>query len=154
ANNVPLQPGDNTLTATVTTQKGKSVSTSATVTSTGPAPLTITATPLQGAVPLTVGFGVQNLAGVPLASLSFDPGGPGSVAPSGPNDLLAFTYPTPGTYHATVTLFDSAGNSYPQPFVILAQDPAQLDQLFRALWNGMNTALVAGDKATAMTYLS
>jgi len=154
ANDVPLQPGTNTLTATVTTQGGKSVSVNATVSSTGPAPLTITATPLQGVVPLTVTFDVENLASVPLASLSFDPGGPGSVAAAGPGDLFAFTYPAPGTYHATVTLLDSAGNSYPQPFVIQAQDPAQLDQLFRALWNGMNTALAAGDKAAAMTYLS
>lgn len=153
-NGVPLQPGANTLTATVTTQSGKSVSVNATVSSTGPAPLTITGTPLQGAVPLTVTFDVENLAGVPLASLSFDPGGPGSVAPNGPNDLFAFTYPTPGTYHATVTLFDTAGNAYPQAFAIQAQDPAQLDQLFTALWNGMNAALVAGDKATAMTFLS
>ena len=33
-------------------------------------------------------------------------------------------------------------------------DPAKMDQMFRALWNGMNNALVAGDKQLALRYLN
>jgi hypothetical protein len=154
ANAVPLQPGINTLTATVTTQSRKTVSVNNAVSSSGPLPVVISATALQGPVALTVAFRFENLAGVPLASFSFNPGGAGNVAASGPDDLIAFTYTQAGTYQAALTLFDTAGTSSQQPFAIQAQDPAQLDQLFRALWNGVNTALVAGDKAKAMTFLN
>jgi hypothetical protein len=154
ANAVPLQPGANTLTATVTTPSGKSVSASITVTSAGPSPVVITADPLQGPVPLRVGFKFQNPAGFALTSFSFNPGGAGSQVAAGPGEFFAFTYSQAGIYQVSATLFDNAGNSFQQSFVIQGRDPAEMDAMFRAIWNGMNTALVAGDKAKAMTYLS
>jgi Glucodextranase, domain B len=155
ANGVHLETGANTLTATITTPSGKTASASVGVSSSGPSPLVISGDPLQGVTPLTVAFSVANRAGIALAGLQFNPGGPGFQAPnSDPNVLFAFTYPSAGTFQAVVTLVDTAGNTYTQPLVIQAQDPAQMDQMFTAIWNGMNAALAAGDKATAMTYLS
>jgi hypothetical protein len=155
ANGVHLEAGANTLTATVTTPSGKTASASVNVTSSGPSPLVISADPVQGVTPLTVAFKVANPAGIALASLGFNPGGPGFQAPnSDPGVLFAFTYPAAGTFQSVVSLVDSAGNTYTQPIVIQAQDPAQMDQMFTAIWNGMNAALAAGDKTTAMTFLS
>src|SRR5262249_33964625 len=141
-NAVPLQPGGNTITATVTTPSGKSANASITVTSSGPAPVVITATPLQGPVPLRVGFKVDDRAGFTLTSFSFNPGGVGTATPAGSEEFFAFTYSQAGLYQATVTLFDNAGNAFPQPLVILGRDPAEMDAMFRAIWNGMNAALV------------
>ena len=155
ANNVPLLPGSNTVAATVTTPSGKSSSASVTVTSTGPAPVTITASSIQGLVPLTVAFSVQKSTANAIASYQFNPGGPGNSATNtDPNALFAFTYTQPGTYQASVTVTDSAGNVYAQAFAIQVQDPVQIDQMFRAIWSGMNDALLAGDKEKALSYLS
>ncbi len=96
ANAVPLLPGSNTLTATVTTPGGKSVSASVMVTSAGPSPVVITADPPQGTVPLRVGFKFQNPAGLALTSFSFNPGGAGSQVAPGPGEFFAFTYSQPG----------------------------------------------------------
>ena len=38
--------------------------------------------------------------------------------------------------------------------MLVAADPVQLDQKFKAIWGGLNDALASGDKATAMTYLN
>ena len=155
ANNVPLLPGSNTVAATVTTPSGKSSSASVTVTSTGRAPVTITASSIQGLVPLTVAFSVQKSTANAIASYQFNPGGPGNSATNtDPNALFAFTYTQPGTYQASVTVTDSAGNVYAQAFAIQVQDPVQIDQMFRAIWSGMNDALLAGDKEKALSYLS
>ena len=155
ANNVPLQLGSNTVTATVTTPSGKTSSSNVTVTSSGPSALQITADPTQGIAPLTIAFKIDNRTGNPVASYQFNPGGPGNAAAnSDPNALFAFTYTQPGTYQAIVTVADSAGNAFTQTLAIQVQDATQMDQMFNAIWNDMNNALVAGDKVTAMSYLN
>src|SRR5258708_2496738 len=154
ANGIPLQTGNNTITATVTTPSGKSVSATINVTSSGPAPVVITATPLQGPAPLRVGFKFENRAGFTLTGFSFNPGGFGTPVATKPDEFFAFTYSQAGTYQVSATLFDNVGNAFPQAFVIQGRDPAEMDAMFRAIWNGTNAALVAGDKARAMTFLS
>jgi hypothetical protein len=155
ANDVTLLAGPNTITAKVTTPSGRSVSADVVVTSSGASPIVVTAVPTQGAAPLTVQFFLQNRGALPITSFGFGPGCFGSqVATTDPEALFAFSYPQPGLCQAVVTVSDASGNSYPQPMAILVQDPAQLDQMFRALWSGLNSALAAGDKAKAMTFLS
>ena len=43
--------------------------------------------------------------------------------------------------------------STPKSYRIVVTDRAALDQNLRAVWNGMKSALAAGDKARAMQYL-
>ena len=155
ANNVPLEPGSNVLTATVTTQSGKSNTNSVTVVSSGPSPFTISADPTQGIFPLTVAFSVAKRTPSTIINYQFKPGGPGNSATNtDPNVLFAFTYTQPGIYQATVTISDSVGNVFTQTLAIQAQDPSQMDQIFQAIWNGMNNALIAGNKVKAMSFLS
>lgn len=151
---VALEIGANPVVATVTTPSGRSVSATVNVTSTGPAPIAILAEPLRGPAPLTVAFSLDNRAGFPVTGLQFAPGGPGTSAPTPPGALFAFTYPQPGIYRALVRVLDASGNAFDETIAVEVQDPAALDAMFRALWNGMNSALVAGDKARAMTFLS
>jgi PAS domain-containing protein len=54
----------------------------------------------------------------------------------------------------TVIYTDVFGNHTTQQIIVEARDPAQMDQMFRAIWNGMNNALIAGDKDGAMRYLN
>jgi len=53
-----------------------------------------------------------------------------------------------------VKVTDAQGNVYTQSIPIVLIDPVQLDQMLRARWSGMTNALVAGNKATALSYLS
>ena len=154
ANSVPLQAGANTLTATVTTQSGKTNTASIAVTSSATAPATITVSPEQGIAPLTVSFAAASNTGNTITSWQASPNGAGSFDTTDPNVLFKYTYTQPGTYQATVTVTDSAGVSTSQTFAIGVQDPVQMDQMFTALWGGMNDALIAGDKAAALIYLN
>lgn len=155
ANNVPLQLGSNNVTATVTTPSGKTSASSVTVTSNGPSPMQITADPIQGIAPLTIAFKIDNRTGNAVASYQFNPGGPGNaVASTDPDVLFSFTYTQPGTYQAVVTVTDSTGMTNTQALVIQLKDAMQMDQMFKAIWSGMNDALMAGDKAKALTYMN
>jgi hypothetical protein len=155
ANNVPLQPGTNTLTATVTTRSGKSSTSSVNVTSSGNSPVFFSIDPADGLAPLTVGFRATSNTGRAIVSYQLNPGGPGTAAAnSDPSVLTKFTYTQAGIYVATLTVTDSGGNAYSQQFAISVQDLQQMDQMFKSLWNGMNNAVIAGDKPTALSYLS
>jgi hypothetical protein len=52
-----------------------------------------------------------------------------------------------------VTITDAL-ESHSQAVAITVWDPAQMDSFFNAVWTGMNNALIAGDKAKALTYLN
>jgi hypothetical protein len=154
ANNVPLQAGSNTITATITTLKGQSNTAGTIVSATGYSPISITADKTQGFGPLTVAFTASSNTGNNIVSWQAKPGAAGALDTTDPTVLFRFTYTQPGIYQANITATDSMGQSYTKSIVIQVQDMVQLDAMFKAMWNGMNNALVAGDKATAMTYLS
>ncbi|MBL0037926.1 MAG: hypothetical protein IPP36_03970 [Nitrosomonadales bacterium] len=59
----------------------------------------------------------------------------------------------PGTYIVNVMATDAL-ESHSQTVAITVWDPVQMDNLFNAVWTGMNNALIAGDKAKALTYLN
>jgi hypothetical protein len=96
-------------------------------------------------------FTVSNPTGGDV-SFTFDGFGP-FFLPAGATAQLSLTYPA-GVFSATVLFTDGAGATFSHRLVIDSRDAAQMDQMFRAIWNGMNNALVAGDKEGAMRYLS
>ncbi len=150
---VELIAGSNTLTAQVTTPAGATAVHSITVTA-NPAPaspVAITADQWQGLAPLTVTFTASGVTGTYTASVS-NPGG--TLDQSNPAVLFKINYTTPGVYQPTVTITDSLGATATKTFTIVVQDPAQLDQMLKATWSGMNDALLAGDKAAALRYLN
>lgn len=150
ANNVPLVAGSNILTATLTTPAGQTASQSITITSNAvPPAIQISPDRFEGIAPLTVNF---NFAGVNISSLNISVAGQVSIV-SGINSM-AVTYPAAGAYPTTLTYTDSMGATITQSYVIVAHDAAQVDLQFKALWSGMSNALVAGDKAAALAYLS
>ena len=156
ANNVPLQPGANTLTVAYTTLDGVTASKTIGVSSTGMSPFQVTATDYVGLAPMLVNLNVANQTSNPILSVNVVPGGTGSlgsITASGSSATIPLTYATPGTYLATVTVTDVQG-THSQTVAITVMDPGQMDTMFGAIWNGMNNALVAGDKAKALIYLN
>ena len=156
ANNVPLQPGANTLTVIYTLADGTAATQTRSVNSTGTNPLQVTADAYTGAAPLSINLAVTSQTGSPIQTISVDPGGNdsvGSITVNGPDRSVSLTYPVPGTYIVNVTVTDALG-SYSQAVAITVWDPSQMDSFFNAVWTGMNNALIAGDKAKALTYLN
>jgi hypothetical protein len=155
ANNVALNAGTNTLTATLTAPDGMVTTQSIAVTSTGSSPVRVMADAMQGFSPLTVTFDVTPQDGVVIQKVEIDADGNGTVDQT----LLAFpwisimTYTGAGAYMTTFRVTDMQGNVYTQVVPIVVTDRAALDQNLRAVWNGMKNALMAGDKARAMQYL-
>jgi hypothetical protein len=155
ANNVALNAGANTLTAKLTAADGTMTTQTITVTSTGSSPVRVTADAMQGFSPLIVNFDITPQDGVVIQKIEIDADGNSTVDQT----LLAFpwisimTYTGAGAYMTTFRVTDSQGNVYSQVVPIVVTDRAALDQNLRAVWNGMKSALAAGDKARAMQYL-
>ncbi|MFL6647012.1 MAG: PKD domain-containing protein, partial [Sulfurifustaceae bacterium] len=156
--NLSLQSGSNTLTAVATTPDGATASDTVTVTVNAPSvePVSIAVEPQSGVAPLTVRFTITGNSAQPVASLSVDFDGDGSsdVSLSNPTQPLEHVYTVPGVYQTRVIAVDGAGAASTQTIAIVVSDGRQMDQLFTALWSGMNDALVHGDIATAVSFLN
>ncbi len=149
---VPLSPGSNTLTATLTAPEGQTLTQTVTVTATGsPLPFFVSAEPEEGLAPLPVTFTVSNPT-AQAATYTFDGFGPFALPANG-RSVLRLTYPA-GVFTPTVVVTDGAGGTTTQRLLIEALDETALDQKLRALWKGMNDALLEGDKVQALAYLN
>jgi PKD repeat protein len=156
--NLSLQVGANTLTATATTPSGANATDMVSVTVEAPAvgPAEITVEPQSGVGPLTVRFSATSDTANAITQLSVDTNGDGTsdVVASNPTDPLEYTYESPGVYQAKITTTDSSGAASEETAAIVVHDAQQMDQLFTALWDGMNDALVQGDIEAAVSYLN
>jgi hypothetical protein len=155
ANNVALNTGDNTLTATLTAADGTMTTQTITVTRTGSSPVRVTADAMQGFSPLIVNFDITPQDGVVIQKVEIDADGNSTVDQTLPAFpwISIMTYTGAGAYMTTFRVTDTQGNVYSQVVPIVVTDRAALDQNLRAVWNGMKSALAAGDKARAMQYL-
>jgi hypothetical protein len=148
---VPLQAGANTLTVVLTTILGETVTQTLHVTGGAPQAVQIAADRSQGLAPLKVTFTVRGVTGAYTASVS---NAGGTLDQSDPAVLFKIHYATPGVYQPVVTITESAGAVTTKTFTIVVQDTAQLHQLLKSQWEGMNNALIARVKPTAMRYLN
>lgn len=145
---VALVAGANTITVSATGPDGKVVSQTVTVNATGAAsPFIVFADPDEGLSTLfTATFTVTNPT-ADAASFMFDTFGPFAV-PAGATLQLSLQYP-PGVFVPAIVITSPAG-TFTHRVVVSVVDPAQLDQMLRAAWSGLNNALVAGDKEGAL----
>jgi len=67
---------------------------------------------------------------------------------------LQYTFALPGIYESVIKVTDEFDVVHTEKVYIIVQDDAQQDSIFQAVWGDMWTALRAGDKATAMQYLT
>jgi hypothetical protein len=155
ANGIQLATGMNTITATLTTLDGQMTTRSVVVSSTGPAPVKITATPTDGLGPFGVEFDIAPRNDVALQKVELDFEGNGTIDETIVVEpwTTTVTYSGSGTINAVVRVTDTSGAVHTQSIPIVLMSQTALDQTLRAVWDGMKTALGAGDKARAMQNL-
>jgi hypothetical protein len=156
ANDVPLNPGATTLSATLTTLEGQSFTRTVSVTSSGPSPVRITVEPTRGLAPLATLFTVSARGATVIQQTRYDYEGNLTVDETftGPPPPLEVTYLAPGVYLPNIVVTDSTGNLYEKTYAVEVEDEARLDSIFQAIWIAMNNALLAGDKPRALSYLT
>ncbi|MEA2464940.1 MAG: hypothetical protein QOJ98_2687, partial [Acidobacteriota bacterium] len=148
---VPANAGPNTLIATLTMMNRANVTQTIGVNASGSlSQFVVETTATTGFAPLVTTFTISNpLAG--NATFTFDGNGPFFLQ-SGGTFRIGVTYPA-GVYAPTI-VFSSNGQLYTHRIVIDSRDPAQTDAMFKAMWNGMNDALLAGNKDAALGYFT
>jgi hypothetical protein len=153
---VPLVPGTNTLTAVATGPDGVSATQSISINSSGASPISVNVEPASGIAPLKTTFSVQNNTATVLGKLQVDFDGNDTVdfTTTDQGAKIETTYVTPGIYQARVAATDSLNNVFTQTVLVSVQDGAQMDQMFRTIFDGMNAALVNGNKSQALRYLN
>jgi len=149
---VSLTAGANTITAKLTTADGSVVTRSINVNASGVASnYMLVPDRSSGIAPLPVVFTVSNVGSL-NATFTLNGSGPFGLPAGATFRFNPITFPS-GVWVNTAIFTDAAGTRS-QQVVVESRDPAQMDQMFNAIWNGMNNALVAGDKDGAMTYLN
>jgi hypothetical protein len=144
ANSVPLAPGANALTISVTSQQGAIATAAISVSSSGPAPFGIVATPTEGLAPLRVAFELTNRIDRGFDRIEFDFDGNGMVdytataAQFVDRELTLFvTYPA-GTSTSRIVIYDSNGAVIQSTArIITARTIQEQDALIRTVYSGM-----------------
>jgi len=156
---VPVDSTTGTVTLTLKTLDGRTVNQNVQVVASGaPSPVTLNADPSRGMAPLDVTFRVRNDTAATIQKIEMDFFGTGTyvdiagvLAQQG---YVQRDYPTAGTYHPAVRLTDSAGKTYGQSTTIVVDRPSDWDPIFRAMWQSLNNALVAGDSQAALANIT
>ena len=155
ANRVPLAPGENTITVTATDGAGNTASAAINV-NCQPAAAFIELIPdvVSGIAPLTVNFRIKAPFAMATATSEASAVGPAAMDSVTFIDSEHFTalISTPGLYVVTARVTDAAGAVYTDAAAIAVMDKAGLDALLKAKWNGMKTALAAGNIEEGLGY--
>jgi hypothetical protein len=157
ANQVPLVPGDNTITAVATDFNGNLASASVTVSSAEQQRFVeIFANPESGTAPLDVNFSILKSMANPIVSFTLDANGDGTAdfTSSALPDTIPFTYSQPGLYLATGTLTDNQGNKYTDTIAINVSSLQAVNTLLKSKWAGFKGTLINKNIATAMKYVT
>jgi PKD repeat protein len=109
--------------------------------------------PVIGSAPLTVNFTLTSL--VPIARIDFDGDGDGTVEFQGTTlEGQPFIYQGPGLYFPTVTVTDTASNTYTKAAILLVVSQSELEPLLQSKWTAMKNALRNNDVTTALNYIA
>ncbi|HDH05385.1 MAG TPA: fibronectin type III domain-containing protein [Nitrospirae bacterium] len=155
-NHVPLEEGDNTITASATDTDGYTASVSITVNAVTTDPHVILRANIEsGIAPLTTYFSVSTNIPNSVANYEFDYEGDGTIDYTGAAfDNISVTYSTEYIYYPTITVTDDQSNTYSDTIAIIVLNQAELDTLLRSKWEAMRAALAVQDITTALTYIS
>ena len=158
ANDVPLQPGQNVVTALVATQDGLTMSHTISIESTGRGPFVVHASPTEGLESLEVTFTVENPSGTTFREIDFDLDGDGLPNVVATPDqfvdgllTVTATYPV-GTWVAVVKVYDDQDHIlYSTSKAIVVLSPAALQRSLRAVYDGMLARLRVGNIPGALS---
>jgi hypothetical protein len=159
ADNVPLTPGENTITVVATAPDGASTSAAVTVSASGAPPNpALTVDVSSGLAPLSVTFSYAFTSSLGPKKVAIDFDGDGhddfrAVNPASSGSAQN-TYTKPGLYLAVLTVTDGSGQTYKADVGIRVTTLEAQDALFLTIWKRMNDALVLRDVAGALTCLN
>ena len=154
-NDLNLQAGANTVTATVTTADGQTANQVTTITRSVNVPL-FEVTVGQGGIvipgtPVDVDVTLASAANTPFATINID-----CVSPSGGSDVAQLgtyqcTYANPGTYEVKVTVKNPGGGTiYSGMNRVTVKSAAEHIASVRAVYTSLTDRLKAGDKTAAL----
>ena len=144
ANHVPLEEGENTITATAVDMEGNTETYSVNVyAETTWDCVRITADPDSGVAPFETTLEVETtftFTDEPVLTYT----GPGDVEfPD--QEAYHILITTPGVYTFTVEVTDDQSNVYTDTLTVEVLDEATLDAMLKANWNGVKNKLETGD---------
>ena len=154
---VPLQIGQNILSATATTADGFQVQASIVInTESQQEFVRLTATPassiLDQAGILNVTFEAEAFLENPVSSYSWNFYGDGTPEITGTEATVIARYQYPGIYLPSVTVTDSQGNVYTETTLVNVLSREEIDALLRKKWEDMKGALSQGNINEALNY--
>lgn len=153
-NNVSLAEGANTITVKAVDTQGVAAKATVDVQAVTPAHyLRFTATPESGVAPLEVTLRLSGTFTIQESTLSYS----GPALPevlSSAVDEYKLRMTAEGLYTFAIQSTGPDGNTYEATIVVQVLNKEQLDTLLKAKWEGMKTALVAGDTETASNYFA
>jgi hypothetical protein len=155
---VPLQLGQNILTAVATTEDGFQVQNSVTInTDIQQEMIRLRVYPSSGilkppANTLDVTFEAEAYLPNPVATYSWDFNGDGTPEITGTEATVIAQYQFPGIYFPRVMVTDNQGNVYTETTLVNILSREEMDALLRSKWEGMKGALIQGDIEGAISY--
>ena len=154
---VPLQIGQNTITATATRPDGLQGQAQITInTETQQEFVRLTATPTSSVLDqtgiLNVTFEAEAYFTNPVSGYSWDFNGDGTSEITGTEATVIAQYQFPGIYFPRVTVTDNQGNIYTETTLVNVLSREEIDALLRAKWEGMKTKLSSGDIEGALAF--
>lgn len=156
--NVFLKAGVNTITVTAFSLQGKAGEVVVNVSALDSLPLlTLSSNSKSGLAPFEATFKYHIGGTLPFTNLTLDFEGDGIVdfnTADNAATLPSHIYSNAGWYSPTITLTDAQGTTHTAQTTLLVQDPNQIDAMFLEMWQGMNNALIAKDKTTALQFLN
>ncbi|MDD3516992.1 MAG: Ig-like domain-containing protein [Chromatiales bacterium] len=109
-----------------------------------------------GVAPFTTGFRLISPANVEIAEATIDFDGDGVADDDlfDLEDIFEYTFEQPGIHRVSMTIRMASGDTHHVDTAILVVDPVRLDTMLRELWDEMNQALIDGDTARALEFVS
>ena len=151
ANHVPLEEGENTITATATDTSGNTATASINVNAVEGNYITLSSNTESGISPLETTLKVDSSFTFTESSLTHT--GPGVVEVlESTSEEYRVRMTGEGVYYFTAEVTDTEDNIYTDTVAIVVLDQAELDALLRVKWEGMKTALAQNDIDSAVSY--
>ncbi|MCF8111819.1 MAG: carboxypeptidase-like regulatory domain-containing protein [Desulfobacteraceae bacterium] len=155
ANNVPLMPGDNTITVIVTSGDLEQISEESVEVYCDPADYTIKAesarqsavAPLEATLEIDADFNITD------SSVTCSGPAPAEITEQAP-DEYEVRMTEQGLYFFTVEAADPENNILADEYVFMVMDEADLDEKLRSKWNGLKSALAEQDIQGALQYFT
>ncbi len=156
---LPLQVGQNTLTATATGPDGVQSQASITInTETQQEFVRLTTMPPSGILDqtgiLNVTFEAEAYLLNPVSNYSWDFDGDGIPEITGTEATVIAQYQYPGLFFPRVAVTDTQGNIYTETTIVNVLSREEVDALLRSKWEGMRSRLLSGDIEGALVFLN